>query len=228
MKRSNRGSALTSGLTVLGIAVFLIIAGVYSTQRLQDRRDQNSERDLRSKLGVSNNRNVGRIAEIKIPLPDFEVQCADGEIVSKKSMKGRIWVANFIFTNCAGICIEMSQMTQKLQNMIKDLEDVHFVSFTVDPERDTPEVLKSYAQEYEANPSRWHFVTTDKESMTKIGVEGFKQGDSEDMLNHSNKLCLVDIDGNMRGFYDGAGKYRVGEVDQLEKDIRTLKARGGR
>ncbi|MCH7812911.1 MAG: SCO family protein, partial [Planctomycetes bacterium] len=97
--------------------------------------------------------------------------------------------------------------------------DVRLVSFSVDPERDTPRVLRRYAERYGADPERWLFLTGDEALIRAVAVEGFKLGSMDDLILHSAKFALVDRTGAIRGYYD-SGDADV--VSRLAADIRGL------
>jgi protein SCO1/2 len=152
---------------------------------------------------------------------DFQLQDQSGAMMSLADMEGKVWVVDFIFTSCAGVCPKMSRSMATLQRDFEAMEDVHFVSITVDPERDSPEVLTTYAAKYEANHDQWHFLTGSKADIKKLSTEGFFIGFGDEMINHSSKFTLVDRQGNLRGFYTGT---EPEEVDRLRTDIETLRA----
>jgi protein SCO1/2 len=139
------------------------------------------------------------------PVPDFSLIERSNRPVTLEDFQGRVWVANFIFTSCAGMCPIMSDKMQLLQDTLPS--DVRLVSFTVDPERDTPEVLTAYAERYKADPNRWLFLTGPKETLHKLSLEGFKlgldetQGTQIEPITHSSRFVLVDKAGQIRGYY---------------------------
>jgi protein SCO1/2 len=138
-------------------------------------------------------------------VPNFTLTERSGKNVSLDDLKGQVWVADFIFTNCADSCPMMS-------NRMKDLQEtaiqngVRLVSFTVDPNRDTTEVLKSYADQYGAQGDRWLFLTGKEEYIHQLAIKGFHLGvekaQEENPILHSNKFVLVDRRGRIRGYYE--------------------------
>ena len=98
-------------------------------------------------------------------------------------------------------------------------DDVRIVSISVYPEYDTPEVLKKYASQYDANTNRWHFLTGPEENVQNVIKNGFKMGDYEDIIFHSEKFALVDQKGRLRGYYSGM---ETEDVIRLKKDINKL------
>ena len=131
-------------------------------------------------------------------VPDFLLTERDGSQVSLSSLKNKVWIADFIFARCAGQCPLMSQKMSALQDKIKN---AYFVSFTVDPENDTPAILSDYAKIYHADPSCWFFLTGDKETLNRV-AQGFHVTGLDEPMFHSAKFILVDKKGQIRGYYD--------------------------
>jgi cytochrome oxidase Cu insertion factor (SCO1/SenC/PrrC family) len=162
-------------------------------------------------------------------LPEFQLVERNGSAVSLADLKGKVWVADFVFTHCAGPCPLLSSKMSRLQDAVQDLDGVQLVSFTVDPERDTPEVLTEYARRYRADPERWLFLTGPKEPLYRLVGEGFLLAVDDGalaggLITHSTRLALVDQHGRIRAYYDGA---EPGTIDELLPGIRTLLAEGG-
>lgn len=140
------------------------------------------------------------------PVPEFALTDENDRPVTQESFKGKPWIAAFIFTNCSGTCPMMSRHMTTLQQTIAT-PDVRLVSFTLDPQRDTPAVLKSYARKVNATEGRWFFLTGTDQQMQdvargmKIAVEGKDPG--TDQIIHSSKFLLVDRTNTIRGVYDG-------------------------
>ena len=109
-------------------------------------------------------------------LPDFALVERSGRPVRRSDLEGKIWVASFIFTNCADECPLMSAELTRLQADVAAMEDIRLVSITVDPERDTPAVLSQYAERFTADPERWLFLTGDKEAIYRLARDGFHLG----------------------------------------------------
>jgi protein SCO1 len=160
-------------------------------------------------------------------VPDFDLVERGGSHVSLESLKGKVWVADFVFTHCAGPCPLISSKMARLQEAVRDLDGVRLVSFTVDPERDTPEVLAEYAKHYRADAERWLFLTGPKEPIYRLVGDGFhlavEESGGAGLVTHSTRLVLVDQQGRIRGYYDGA---EPGTAEALLPDIRALLAAG--
>ena len=152
-------------------------------------------------------------------VPDFEFTDSNGETITSEDMEGKVWVADFIFTTCTMACPIMPGNMNLIHKSFKDDNNVRIISISVYPEYDTPEVLKEYASRYNANTDRWHFLTGPEELVKNIIKTGFKIGDYEDIIFHSEKFALVDVRGNIRGYYSGM---ETEDMSKLKKDIKRL------
>jgi cytochrome oxidase Cu insertion factor (SCO1/SenC/PrrC family) len=142
-------------------------------------------------------------------VPDFVLTDQTGrEFRSSERLNGKVWVANFIFTNCAGPCPRMSGQIRQLRDAIKS-SDVRFVSFTIDPARDTPQVLAAYGERFGADPGRWHFLTGPQSELHRLCRNAFLLGDVDGRLEHSTRFVLVDRHSRIRGFYDTSDQESV-------------------
>lgn len=157
---------------------------------------------------------------VHVSVPDFSLTNQQGQPLGLSDLQGKIWVADFIFTHCPTICPVMTQEMVKLQSEF-DSDPVTFVSFTVDPERDTPEVLSRYAVQYGADKQQWHFLTGEKNQIYQLANDGFKLAAAkhEGGFPHSAKFVLVAPDGNIHGYYDSRSKPAM---KRLRKDVKTL------
>ena len=159
----------------------------------------------------------------KEPLPvlgevgDFTLTRQDGRDFGSIDLEGKVWVADFIFTNCPGPCPRMTQLMKRLQDQAPGVE---LVSFTVDPDRDTPEVLAAYASKHGAEQSRWHFLTGSREDLHNLSRHAFKLGSVNRELDHSTRFALVDSNGQIRGYY---GTQQDSPINRLLEDLRTLR-----
>ena len=140
-------------------------------------------------------------------VPEFSLTDQNGKTMTRADLAGKVWIADFIFTNCAGTCPVITGTMRRLQNALPD--EVHLVSFSVDPARDTPEVLAEYAKKSNANTVRWHFLTGDKSQLYDLSIKGFKlaledTGSTDvEPITHSTRLVLIDKQGMIRGYYGG-------------------------
>lgn len=161
-------------------------------------------------------------------LPPFRLIDQDSAAFTEAALKGKIHVADFFFTRCGSICPKLSSQLSRVQEVFSQQPDVHLVSYSIDPEHDTPAVLRRYAREYDARPGRWTFVTGPQADMYRLALKGYflpvqqdedENGNPDETFTHSEKLVLVDKEGVIRGYYDGTDKK---DVDRLILEIRVL------
>lgn len=150
--------------------------------------------------------------DVLYALPDFSLTDQSGGTFGLADLRGKVWIADFIFTRCAGTCPMQTAEKAKLQGRISELDggqDARLVTFTVDPEFDTAAVLKSYAAVHGANLRRWSFLTGKRGDLWNLSANGFRLDVAEDAKNsampilHSSRFALVDRGRRIRGFYDG-------------------------
>lgn len=153
-------------------------------------------------------------------VPEFELTDADGTPLSREDLDGSVWVASFIFTSCAGPCPHMTQHKAEIHEHWRGDDQVRFVSITVDPDRDTPEVMAGYADLFEADRSIWHFLTGPQDAIHSLAVEGFRLGSLDDPVFHSTRFVLVDGEQRIRGYYDGLD---FDALNALARDIGRLR-----
>ena len=152
-------------------------------------------------------------------IPQFEFTNSDGNTVTLDNLKGKVWVADFIFTTCTMACPMMTGNMNIVHKKFKKNDNVRLVSISVYPEYDTPEVLKNYASQYDADTEKWLFLTGKEDAVKDIIRDGFKIGDYEDIIFHSEKFALVDKKGIIRAYYNGM---KSEDMKQLKKDINAL------
>lgn len=152
-------------------------------------------------------------------IPQFEFIDSNGNTVTLNNLKGKVWVADFIFTTCTMACPMMTGNMNLVHKKFKKNDDVRLVSISVYPEYDTPDVLKEYASQYDADTEKWLFLTGDESSVKNIIKDGFKIGDFEEIIFHSEKFALVDKNGTIRAYYNGM---KSEDMKQLKKDISAL------
>ncbi len=144
-------------------------------------------------------------------LPEFSLTAVTVDGTSpfdKRALLGRAWIADFVFTRCAGPCPMLSANMASLQKKLP--AKVGLLSFTVDPDNDGPEALTQYARKFSADPRRWFFLTGEKAELVRLVRDGFLLPVVEDpaaavgeRFAHSTKFVLIDREGRVRGWYDG-------------------------
>lgn len=150
-----------------------------------------------------------------------------GRAFDAARVKGKVWVANFMFTSCPDVCPLLTSKMRSLQLRFGNhRKDIAFVSISVDPDHDTPEVLATFAKEHEADLGNWSFLTGPSEQVRSVVMEGFKQAmeevpatDSEPRnILHGTHITLIDKRGRIRGFYRTDNASLLG----LTKDAQAL------
>jgi protein SCO1/2 len=160
---------------------------------------------------------------------DFKLVNQDGDTITQLDFKDKIYVTDFFFTTCGSICPKMTSQLQRINERFAKNEEVMILSHTVWPEVDSIPVLKSYADNYEAETKKWMFVTGDKKHLYELARKSyfvapdlnnpdFEQGGEGDFI-HTENLVLIDKKKQIRGYYDGTSET---EVNQLMSDIKKL------
>jgi len=152
-------------------------------------------------------------------VPPFSLTAETGQPFDSKTLDGKVWVADLIYTTCPGPCPRMSSLMRQVQQLSSTIPDVRLVSFTVDPEHDTPAVLAQYAVRYRAQPERWRFLTGPREELNHLARDAFKLNTVDGSLAHSTRLVLLDRQSRIRGYYSTSDN---DPVRQLVLDIRRV------
>lgn len=151
-----------------------------------------------------------------------------GETITQEDVKGKVYVVEYFFTTCGTICPKMNKQMQRVHKAFIKNDDVRILSFTVDPEVDTVQQLKRYADKHGANAKQWHFLTGEKAALYDLARTSFfvlkpaeaeNQGDVGSDFIHTNNFVLVDKEMRIRGYYDGTS---AKEVDKLIHDMEHL------
>lgn len=180
------------------------------------------------------NRTLPPPLPIYYQLPEFKLVNDFGKPFGSEELKGRFYIASFAFTSCPTTCPPLMDKLELVQKRIRGVgQKAAIVTFTVDPEVDTPEVLFKYARKRHANPAIWHFLTGTEQDLRKIVIDGFKvpMGNKEQMnfpvgddsvtlfdIAHTEKLALIDDQGRVRGYYGTDKK----EMDRMMIDLGLL------
>ena len=174
-------------------------------------------------------------------IPEFQLYTQDAQLFNQQDMKGKVWVANFVFTSCGGACPLMTErMKRNVQAAIVEMAagqgdyPARIVSFSVDPERDSPQVLSAYAKDHGADLRYWTFLTGPLQDVTKTVVEGFRismgkvplatpkaqQPNPDEIweIVHGEQFLLIDDQGRIRGYYSSEGN----GLRKLLADLRGL------
>ncbi len=237
-----RSPTFLAGL-VLWSAVLVALAGVWYQQRLRGTKPipeevVESEGGPSKSLVIKTNKDGsisiddGGTPPSESPwdkdgIADFEFINTDGKTVTKADLLGKPWIVCFVFTHCAATCPMVTNAMRELQDRLKDY-DFRLVTLTVDPERDTPEVLKGYGESRGADFSKWMFLGGDQRAIYKLIHGSFKMPVQETLgkdrrpgfeFIHSNNIMLVDAEGVVQGKFDAA----KGEaMSALRREIKEL------
>jgi protein SCO1/2 len=164
-------------------------------------------------------------------VPGFQLTDQQGRSFGSADLSGRVWIASFIFTRCPTVCPAITREMERVQARTRSLDPaVHLVSFSVDPEHDTPARLAEYARAYHANSRRWTFLTGPTGAVRQTVEQGLRvsigrePGDpSPAAISHGTHLVLVDGEARIRGYYDPA---EPDALDRLVRDAALLANRG--
>jgi protein SCO1/2 len=156
-------------------------------------------------------RNIPDPPPVMYVLPEYALVDQNGAPFTPDTLRGKVWVAGFVFTSCPSTCPAVTRAMGELRARYDRMDiDIEMVSFTVDPKTDTPAVLADYASKVGAN-DKWHFVTGDEAAIRAVVRDGFKLGIGQPEVQaggsmydiaHSTKLAIVDTEGGVRGFFD--------------------------
>lgn len=159
---------------------------------------------------------------------DFSFLNQNGETITQKNVEGKVYVAEYFFTTCKSICPIMNKQMERIHKVYQREQDFRILSFTVDPDKDTVEQMKRYANEHNANNDQWHFLTGSKTDLYALARKSFfvlkpaeaaNLGDAGSDFIHTNNFVLVDRESRIRGYYDGTS---TSSVDSLIHDISHL------
>jgi protein SCO1/2 len=160
--------------------------------------------------------------EVPHYIPDFEFINQDSTVITNKDLNSGPYVADFFFTHCPSICPTVTKEMLRIHDTFKN-DNLKLVSFTMDPKRDTPSVLKNYASKIEVQAPKWHFLTGDKKELHNISTDFFSVVIEDDEapggFNHTGKILLVDENRHIRAFCEGTDPE---DVDEFINDIKKL------
>lgn len=204
----------------IGISLIILIFGILVIPKIVD-KVKNKDVVKSDRLNLQTTRVESDLVEIG-PAPDFSLTNQDNKVITNESYKGKVYVLEFFFSTCPTICPKMNANLKVVQQQFKGLKDFGVASITINPETDTPEVLKKHAQDLEINAENWHFLTGDKDYIYKIANKGFNMYAAENSkvnggFEHSGLFALIDKEGNIRCRKDDFGN-PILYYDGLEKE----------
>ncbi len=223
----------------IGLSAIILIFGIIFVPKIVDRIAKGTivQNDRMSNIeqnyGTDPISREGEMTTIS-KVPSFQFVNQNNDTITNRYYVGKVYVVEFFFSTCPSICPIMNTNMLKVQEVFKDNDDFGIASFSIDPEYDTPAVLKAYADSYDANHPHWNFLTGDKTDIFKLSNEGFKlyaasSEEAEGGFEHSGLFAVIDQEGNVRSRIDENGNpviYYNGledkGVDMLIEDIKKL------
>lgn len=216
----------------IGISFIILVFGIIFVPKIIDRivnRDV-TRNESRSDFADDKKSTVSDLAFIEIngepkKVPLFSFVNQNGKVITNKDYEGKVYVVEFFFTTCPTICPRMNANLVQIQNQFTGFENFGAASFSINPEHDTPEVLKAYADKYGITNKNWHLMTGEKEAIYKLANEGFNLYTAEEEsvaggFEHSGNFALIDKNGFIRSRKDNFGNpiiYYRGIISETEK-----------
>jgi protein SCO1/2 len=218
--------------TYIGISFIILIFGIYAIPKIVN-TIKNNDVVKSDKIETIKSRKLTRFEKV----PNFSFTNQNNATITNADYKNKVYVVEFFFTNCPTICPKMNKNMVKIQNTYTKNNNFGIVSFSIDPERDSPEVLKQYASDKGATMKNWHFLTGNIDTIYELANKGFKlyageNKEAEGGFEHSGLFALIDKNGFIRSrsitngdisnpikFYDGLDSK---QVDMLKEDIAIL------
>jgi protein SCO1/2 len=222
----------------IGISFIVLIFGIIFFPRIMDRIENESINDSK-RLSISDELSFIKLNGEKRKVADFLFLNQDSLFISNQDFKGKVFVAEFFFTRCPSICIEMNKNMKILDELYGDRDDFGIASFTIDPENDTPTTLKKYSELIEVKSKNWHFLTGDKKDIYELSNKGFNIFSSineavDGGFEHQGFFALIDKDGYIRSrvnnygtpivYYSGITNENEDEqgIEMIKEDIDKL------
>jgi len=215
----------------IGIAFIILLFGIIFIPRIVDRIKNGDvvRNESRSDQAKDKNKYVSDLAFLEInnepkKVPSFSFTDQNGNTVTNKDYEGKVYVLEFFFTTCPTICPRMNRNLVQIQEEFKEFDDFGVASFTINPEHDTVEVLKAYAENYKITNPNWHLMTGNEEQIYKLANEGFnlytaKDDEAEGGFEHSGNFALIDKNGFIRSRIVNGNPiiYYNGMISEAEK-----------
>lgn len=219
--------------TYIGIAFIILVFGIIFVPRIVDRFKNNSvvENDRLNIPTKTDAQPKSDLAFLEIngkpkKVPSFSFTDQNGQTISNKDYEGKVYIVEFFFTTCPTICPRMSSNLVQIQNAFTEFDNFGVASFTINPEYDTQEVLKAYAEDYGMTNPNWHLMTGKEDKIYKLANEGFNLYTAKDIgveggFEHSGNFALIDKYGFIRSRTDASGNpmiYYNGMISEADKE----------
>ncbi len=222
---------MNNNLKYIGLFIIIILFGVFSLPKIYE-RVVNSDITDNNRLNTNERLAYLTISDEKRKAPDFLLTNQDSILISNDDMIGKVYVLEFFFTRCPDICIEMNQNMKLLDEEFGDSNDFGIISITIDPNNDTPSILKKYSEALDVKSQNWHFLTGEKDyiyDLANIGFNIFANQNSNFIggFEHQGYFALIDKDGYIRSRKDSFGNpimYYLGinDINAIQQGIGML------
>lgn len=205
----------------VGIAFIILLFGILFVPKIIDRITNNdvTREESRSKKASTQVNTDEELAYLVIngerkKVPEFSFTDQNGNTITNKDYEGKVYLVEFFFTTCPTICPRMNRNLVQIQNNFQGYEDFGVASFTINPDNDTPKVLKEYAENYGITNPNWHLMTGDIDAIYKLANEGFNLYTAQDAeaaggFEHSGNFALIDKNGFIRSRKDAFGNPKI-------------------
>ena len=222
---------MNNNIKYIGLFIIIILFGVFSLPKIYE-RVVNSDITDSNRLNTNERLAYLTISDQKRKAPDFLLTNQDSILISNDDMIGKVYVLEFFFTRCPDICIEMNQNMKLLDEEFGDSKDFGIISITIDPNNDTPSILKKYSEALDVKSQNWHFLTGEKDyiyDLANIGFNIFANQNSNFVggFEHQGYFALIDKDGYIRSRKDSFGNpimYYLGinDINSIQQGIGML------
>ena len=214
----------------VSVAFIILVFGIIFVPRIVDRVNneditRNDEsRSVGVKKNIKSDLSYIQVNQEKRKVPSFSFTNQNGEIITDKDYLGKVYVVEFFFTTCPTICPRMNRNLVEIQNEFENYKDFGVASFTINPQTDTPQVLKAYADTYGILNPNWHLMTGDRDAIYNLARTGFylvvgENAEVEGGFEHSGNFALIDKEGYIRSRKDKDGNpliYYNGIISEKE------------